>query len=136
MQVEPQAMRPPLRHPNVVLAVRSSIADRVRAGEPGGMNRKLVMIDPGFGIGKACVRPDAPRRAAEVAVLRAHITVAIFQTGVLDALTGRSVKQRVAGSVAAARISTKHEAIVVRAHDRASQGTASAFVACDRWEWT
>lgn len=70
------------------------------------------------------------------AVLRAHITVAIFRVGVLDALTGRSVKQRVAGSVAAARISIKHGAIVVRAHDRASQGTASAFVACDRREWT
>ncbi|MDQ3856469.1 MAG: dihydropteroate synthase [Chloroflexota bacterium] len=136
MQGEPRAMQRSPRHRNAVVEVRSSIADRMRAGEPAGVNRKLMPIGSGLGCGKTFARPDALRRAAQSTGLRAHIMVAILQMGVLEALTGRSVKQRVAGSVAAALISTKHGAIVVRAHDRVSQRMASAFLACDRQEWT
>jgi dihydropteroate synthase len=69
-------------------------------------------------------------------VLSAHIMVGISRMGVLEAFTGRLVEQRVTGSVAAALIAIKRGAIVVRAHDRVSQRTANAFIACDRREWT
>ena len=106
----------------------------MRAGELAGVNRGLMLIDPDFGFCKTFTRPDASRRAA--AVDSARIMVGISRMGVLEAFTGRPVEQRVTGSVAAALIAIKRGAIVVRAHDKVSQRTASVFIACDRREWT
>jgi dihydropteroate synthase len=136
MEVEPCAMQRPLRHPDVFLEVRSSIADRVRAGEPGGVNRKLVLIDLGFGLSETSYDPTLSPELRQPTALRAHIAVAIFEMGVLAAPAGRSVKQRVTDSVTAALISIKSAVITGRARDRVSQRTASAFLACDRREWT
>ena len=88
----------------------------MRAGELAGVNRGLMLIDPDFGFCKTFTRPGASRRAA--AVDSARIMVGISQMGVLEAFTGRLVEQRVA---------IKRGAIVVRAHDRVSQRTASAL---------
>jgi dihydropteroate synthase len=118
MQGSPRTMQREPAYGDVVAEVREFLADRVRACVAAGVAEDRVVIDPGFGFGKA------PRHNIELLAnlrqLRAigrPILVGLSRKSTLGDLTGRVVGERMPASIAAAVIAVVEGAQIVRAHD-------------------
>jgi len=138
MQGEPRTMQEAPQYFEVVEEVKRFLADRIFACELGGIERKRIVVDPGFGFGKTLEHNLALLRGlAQIAGLGVPVLVGLSRKGMIGALTGRGLDDRVAGSVAAALIAVQNGALLVRVHDVAAtrdalavwQGVASGAVA-------
>ncbi|HUH30421.1 MAG TPA: dihydropteroate synthase [Rhodanobacter sp.] len=128
MQGEPRSMQVAPHYADVVGEVQRFLTDRVFACELAGIDRKRVLVDPGFGFGKTLEHNVALLSAlARLAGLGAGLYVGLSRKSMLGALTGRKEPaQRVAGSVAAAVIAVERGARMVRVHDVAATVDALA----------
>jgi dihydropteroate synthase len=118
MQGSPRTMQEDPAYGDVVAEVAKFLAARVRACVAAGLAEELIIIDPGFGFGKA------PRHNIELLAnlrqLRAvgrPILVGLSRKSTLGELTGREVGERMPASIAAAVIAVVEGAQIVRAHD-------------------
>ena len=128
MQGEPRSMQAEPHYDDVVGEVHRFLADRVFACELAGIDRRRVLIDPGFGFGKTLEHNVALLSALErFAGLGGGLYVGLSRKSMLGELTGRKVPaQRVAASVAAAVIAVERGACMVRVHDVAATVDALA----------
>jgi dihydropteroate synthase len=119
MQGEPRGMQDAPRYDDVVGEVHRFLADRLFACELSGMDRRRVLVDPGFGFGKTLEHNLALLAAMErFAELGAGAYVGLSRKAMIGSLTGRMEPDaRVAGSLAAALIAVQRGAIMVRVHD-------------------
>jgi dihydropteroate synthase len=86
-----------------------------------GIERDRIVVDPGFGFGKSLEHNLALlRRLDEIAALGYPVLIGLSRKGMIGALTGRAIDERVAGSLAAAVIGVLNGAKIVRAHDVAA----------------
>ncbi len=118
MQGQPRTMQVQPAYDDVVTEVAEFLAGRVRACVAAGLAEDRIVVDPGFGFGKA------PRHNIELLAnlrqLRSvgrPILVGLSRKSTLGELTGRDVGERVPASVAAAVIAVVEGAQIVRAHD-------------------
>ena len=118
MQGQPRTMQEQPVYDNVVTEVAEFLAARVRACVAAGLAEDSIIVDPGFGFGKA------PRHNIELLAnlrqLRSvgrPILVGLSRKSTLGTLTGRDVEERMPASIAAAVISVIEGALIVRAHD-------------------
>ncbi len=116
---EPRSMQEAPQYDDVVGEVHRFLTDRLFACELAGMDRRKVMVDPGFGFGKTLEHNLALLRALErFADLGSGVYVGLSRKATIGTLTGRSEPvERAAGSVAAAVIAAQRGARLVRAHD-------------------
>jgi dihydropteroate synthase len=128
MQGEPRSMQDAPRYDDVVGEVHRFLADRLFACELAGIDKRKVMVDPGFGFGKNLEHNLALLRALErFAELGSGVYAGLSRKSMIGALTGRKVPaERVAGSVAAALIAVQRGARMVRVHDVAATVDALA----------
>jgi dihydropteroate synthase len=127
MQGEPRAMQQDPQYDDVVGEVHRFLTDRLFACQLAGIDRKRILVDPGFGFGKtlehnlALLRDCA--RFAEIAPVMAGLS----RKSMIGALTGHATPaERVAGSVAAALVAVQRGAAIVRVHDVAATRDALA----------
>jgi len=121
MQGEPRTMQDSPHYDDVVSDVRRFLAERIFACEMSGIDRKRIVVDPGFGFGKSLEDNLALLRALDqFAALGVPLLVGLSRKGMIGALTGREVDQRTAGSAAAAMIAVQKGAAIVRVHDVAA----------------
>jgi len=118
MQGQPRTMQEQPVYDNVVTEVAEFLAARVRACVAAGLAEDSIIVDPGFGFGKA------PRHNIELLAnlrqlrsLGRPILVGLSRKSTLGALTGRDVDKRMPASIAAAVIAVIQGAHIVRAHD-------------------
>ena len=135
MQGSPGTMQAAPRYVDVVREVGDFLATRALACEAAGMARDRIVLDPGFGFGKAFEHNvELTRRLSEL-VLRGYPVLAGWsRKRTLGTLTGRDVaSERVYASVAAALACVAQGARIVRVHDVAATVDAlkvwRAFVA-------
>jgi len=104
------------------------LTDRLFACELAGIDRRKVMVDPGFGFGKTLEHNLALLRALErFANLGSGVYVGLSRKSMIGTLTGRQVPaERAAGSVAAALVAVQRGARMVRVHDVAATVDALA----------
>ena len=128
MQGEPLTMQQaPFYSGDVVSEVNSFLAARVEAMIAAGVNRDRLVLDPGFGFGKALEHNlDLLRRLDECTVDNLPLLAGMSRKTMLGAITGRSVDQRVAASVAAALLAAQRGARILRVHDVADTRDALA----------
>jgi len=128
MQGEPRGMQDAPHYDDVVGEVHRFLADRLLACEMAGIDRRRVMVDPGFGFGKNLEHNLALLRALErFAELGGGAYVGLSRKSMIGALTGRErPDQRAAGSAAAALIAVQRGARMVRVHDVAATVDALA----------
>lgn len=121
MQGEPRSMQDAPHYDDVVGEVHRFLSDRVFACQLSGIDKKRIVVDPGFGFGKTLEHNLALLanlgRFAEIAPVLSGCS----RKSMIGALTGRENPQdRIFGSVAAALISIQRGASIVRVHDVAA----------------
>jgi dihydropteroate synthase len=121
MQGEPRTMQEAPQYFEVVEEVKRFLADRIFACELGGIERKRIVVDPGFGFGKTLEHNLALLRGLkQISGLGVPVLAGLSRKGMIGTLTGRDLGDRVAGSVAAALIAVQNGASIVRVHDVAA----------------
>ncbi len=124
---EPRTMQDDPHYDDVVSDVRRFLAERMFACEMSGIDKKKIVVDPGFGFGKTLEHNLALLRALDqFAALGVPLMVGLSRKAMIGTLTGRSVDQRAVGSAAAAMIAVQKGAMIVRVHDVAETRDALA----------
>ncbi|MEO5830226.1 MAG: dihydropteroate synthase [Rhodanobacter sp.] len=128
MQGEPRSMQEEPHYDDVVGEVHRFLTDRLFACELAGIDRRKVLVDPGFGFGKTLEHNLALLSALEqFANLGSGVYAGLSRKSMIGTLTGRSEPaDRLAGSVAAALIAVQRGARLIRVHDVAATVDALA----------
>ncbi|TLY50238.1 MAG: dihydropteroate synthase [Gammaproteobacteria bacterium] len=118
MQGEPRTMQSEPHYLEVVEEVKRFLTDRIFACELSGIDKKRIMVDPGFGFGKTLEHNLALLRGLDqIVAIGVPVLAGLSRKAMIGALTGREVGDRAAGSVAAALIAVQKGAAIVRVHD-------------------
>lgn len=118
MQGEPGTMQAAPAYDDVVAEVHRFLAERVFACEMAGIERKHLVLDPGFGFGKTLEHNlRLLRQLSRIGELGLPVLAGLSRKGSIGELTGRPVDQRVHGSVAAALLAAEQGARILRVHD-------------------
>jgi dihydropteroate synthase len=118
MQGEPRSMQVAPRYDDVVAEVERFLLERAGVAEAAGVPREHIVIDPGFGFGKSTAHNLALLRALPRLSRAGYPVLAgLSRKRILEALTGRPVEGRLAGSLALALVAARGGASIIRVHD-------------------
>jgi len=122
MQGEPRAMQEAPDYDDVVADVHRFLAERIFSAEMAGIDKKRIVVDPGFGFGKTSAHNLALlARFERFADLGVPVLAGLSRKRTIGELTGRDAPaERVHGSVAAHLIAVQRGATLVRVHDVAA----------------
>ncbi|WP_428825582.1 dihydropteroate synthase [Azonexus sp. IMCC34842] len=127
MQGEPGTMQSAPEYQDVVAEVRGFLLAAVDRCRQAGVADQRIVLDPGFGFGKALEHNLALfRELAATGFDDLPLLVGVSRKTMLGAITGRPVEQRTAASVAAALIAAQRGAKILRVHDVAATRDALA----------
>lgn len=128
MQGEPHSMQHAPRYDDVVDEVRLFLQDRVAACVEAGISRERLVVDPGFGFGKALQHNlDLLRHLDRLAVIGVPVMAGLSRKSMLGTLTGRDVGEREFAGVAAHLAAVARGVRLVRVHDVAAMRDALAI---------
>ena len=129
-QGEPGSMQDDPRYGDVVEEVRGFLRERAAACVSAGIARSRLVVDPGFGFGKALEHNlELLRNLDRIASDGLPVLAGLSRKRMIGALTGRDEGERLAGSVAAAVVAAMHGARIIRAHDVRETADALRVVA-------
>ncbi|MGB3460918.1 MAG: dihydropteroate synthase [Rhodanobacter lindaniclasticus] len=116
---EPRSMQDDPHYDDVVAELHRFLTDRLFACELAGIDRRKVLVDPGFGFGKTLEHNIALLCALDrFASLGSGVYAGLSRKRMIGTLTGRATPaDRAAGSAAAALIAVQRGARIVRVHD-------------------
>lgn len=115
---EPRTMQDNPYYEDVVGEVHRFLGERLFACQMAGIDKKRLLVDPGFGFGKTLEHNLALLRALDRFSELAIVMVGLSRKASIGELTGRdSPADRAVGSAAAALIAVQRGAMVVRVHD-------------------
>ena len=118
MQGTPATMQVAPHYDDVVAEVSAFLLERAAALEAAGVARGRIVLDPGFGFGKALEHNRTLFHALpRLAALGYPLLVGVSRKRMIGDLTGRGIEERTAGSVAAALLAAQNGASVLRVHD-------------------
>lgn len=118
MQGEPQSMQQAPQYGDVVAEVHTFLAQRIFACEMAGIPKKRIVVDPGFGFGKALPHNLALlAQLSRFAELGAPVLAGLSRKRMIGELTGREMERRAAGSLAAVLLAVGNGARIVRVHE-------------------
>ena len=122
MQGEPRSMQAAPHYDDVVGEVHRFLAERIFAAEMAGIEKKRIVIDPGFGFGKTLAHNLALLAQFErFTELGVPVLAGLSRKKSIGELTGRDDPHaRVHGSVAAHLIAAQRGAMLLRVHDVAA----------------
>lgn len=121
MQGQPRTMQEQYHYEDVVRDVGQFLARQLERCEAAGIDRRRIVIDPGFGFGKSVDHNfQLLDRLETLSALGVPVLVGISRKSMIGAVTGRRVDQRLAGSIAAAAIALQRGARIIRSHDVAA----------------
>jgi dihydropteroate synthase len=113
---EPATMQRDPHYDDVVAEVRRFLADRVDAALQAGIERRRLVVDPGFGFGKTAAHNlTLLGNLSQLSEL--PILAGLSRKSTLGRITGRPVEERLAGSLAMALLALQAGATILRVHD-------------------
>ncbi len=129
MQGEPRTMQAAPAYGDVVAEVRDFLLARAAACEAAGMPRQRILLDPGFGFGKALAHNLSLLKHLDALVATGYPVLAgLSRKSMLGQVTGLPVERRLAPSLAAAVLAARAGARVLRVHDVGETVAALALV--------
>jgi len=119
MRGEPRTMQDHPRYDDDVVAeVCEFLEQRARACEAAGIGRARLLIDPGFGFGKALGHNlRLLNNLDRVAAIGLPVVVGLSRKSMIGNVLDAPVERRLHGSLAAAVLAVARGARLVRAHD-------------------
>ena len=119
---EPRSMLDDPRYDDVVAEVHRFLAERIFAAEMAGIDKKRIIVDPGFGFGKTrdhnLLLLAQLERFTELGV---PLMAGLSRKKTIGDLTGRAEpRDRIHGSMAAHLIAAQRGARLLRVHDVAA----------------
>ena len=118
---EPRSMQDDPRYDDVVDEVHRFLAERIFAAQMAGIDKKHIVVDPGFGFGKTREHNlQLLARLERFTDLGVPMLAGLSRKRTIGELTGRDAAERVHGSVAAHLIAVQRGARIVRVHDVAA----------------
>jgi dihydropteroate synthase len=118
MQGQPDSMQERPRYTDIITEVKAFLGERIEAAEMAGIKKTKLLIDPGYGFGKALGHNlNLLKRQDELLELGCPILSGLSRKSMIDHLLGRSIDQRLPGSLALAMLAVQHGASIVRVHD-------------------
>ena len=125
---EPRTMQDAPHYEDVVAEVHGFFTQRIFACEMAGMDKKKLLVDPGFGFGKSLEHNlRLLRQLSRLVELGVPVLAGLSRKGMIGTLTSRPVEERVVGSAVAAVIAVQNGAKIVRVHDVAATVDALAI---------
>lgn len=130
MQGQPRDMQQAPAYADVVGEVRAFLAQRVSAAIAAGIAESRIILDPGFGFGKTAAHNlELVRRLGELCSLGRPVLLGASRKRTLGELTGRTVEDRLAGTVTMHTMGVAQGASLVRVHDVAAAADMVRIVA-------
>ncbi len=127
MQGEPRTMQEAPQYVDVVSEVEAFLRDRLDVCEAAGIDRRRIIVDPGFGFGKTAEHNLQLLASLDrFTALGAPLMVGLSRKATIGALTGRPIDERAVGSAVAAVMAVERGAAIVRVHDVAATRDALA----------
>jgi len=118
MRGQPRTMQEKPSYDDVTAEVAGFLEDRLRTCIDAGLDRELIVVDPGFGFGKShSHNVELLANLRQLQKLGQPVLVGISRKSTLGDITGRDTDERMAASIAAAVIAVMSGAQIVRAHD-------------------
>ena len=118
MQGTPRAMQAAPRYDDVVGEVRHFLAGQVQHAVERGVERGMIIVDPGIGFGKTLDHNLALLRGLpELASLGQPLLVGASRKTFIGKILGAEPGERLEGSLAAAAAAVLAGANIIRAHD-------------------
>lgn len=118
MQGEPRSMQTAPAYRDVVGEVAQFLQQRADACAAAGIAREAIVLDPGFGFGKAVEHNLALLAGmARLCALGYPVLVGLSRKSMFERICGAPVERRLAASLAAATAAALAGAAIVRAHD-------------------
>jgi dihydropteroate synthase len=118
MRGTPATMQISMQYNDVVAEVYDFLARRIEWALAQGIPRERIAIDPGIGFAKTHQHSfEILRSLRRFESLGCAILIGTSRKGLLGKITGRSVVERAAGSVASSLAACLNGARVVRVHD-------------------
>ncbi len=119
---EPRTMQQSPEYDDVVGEVHRFLAERIFACEMAGIDKKKIVVDPGFGFGKNREHNlQLLARLERFTDLGVPVLAGLSRKKTIGELTGRDIPaERLFGSVAAHLIAAQNGARIVRVHDVAA----------------
>lgn len=119
---EPRSMQDAPEYDDVVGDVHRFLAERIFAAEMAGLDKKKILIDPGFGFGKTTQHNlQLLAQLQRFTELGVPVMAGLSRKRTIRELTGQEDMQaRVHGSVAAHLIAAQRGAMLLRVHDVAA----------------
>lgn len=118
MQGEPRSMQSAPVYGDVVEEVILFLQQRVDACAGAGIPRERLLIDPGFGFGKALAHNlTLLNELSRFNTLGLPLVVGISRKSMVGAVLNKAVDERLYGSLAAAALALCQGAAVIRVHD-------------------
>ncbi|WP_045727298.1 dihydropteroate synthase [Xanthomonas sp. GPE 39] len=104
---------------DVVAEVHRFLVERIFAAEMAGIEKRCLLIDPGFGFGKSTAdNVQLLAHLPRLCELGVPVLAGLSRKRSIGELTGRAApEQRVAGSVAAHLLAAQRGALLLRVHD-------------------
>lgn len=128
MRGDPRTMQQTPHYHDVVFEVRAYLSQRLAACEAAGIPHHHLLIDPGFGFGKTLEHNLALLAGLEsFQKLGVPVLAGISRKSMIGQITGRSVDERLSGSLAAAVMAVERGANIIRVHDVAATVDALKF---------
>ena len=130
MQGEPRTMQTDPQYKDVVEDIIEFLADRIEVCVKAGVERKNIIVDPGFGFGKTLEHNlQLLNRLDEFGRLGVPVLAGISRKSMLGTILGESdAEKRLHASVAAAVLAWARGAKIFRVHD--VKPTADALKLC------
>lgn len=114
----PQTMQTDPVYADVNAQVAAFLIARLDAAAEHGIDRKRILLDPGFGFGKRTLHNiSLIQNLEQLKVLGQPLLVGLSRKSVLGKLVGGDEQQRLYASIAASVVSVMKGAHIVRVHD-------------------
>jgi dihydropteroate synthase len=117
MQGTPRTMQEDPRYSDVVAEVGVFLSGRAQACRQAGIGAQRIALDPGFGFGKTLRHNLELLHGLGRLPQEYPLLVGLSRKSMLGKLLGRTVEQRLAGSLALATLAVANGARIVRCHD-------------------
>src|SRR5947208_237912 len=134
---EPRTMQDDPRYEDVVSEVKAFLEERLEFAVREGVPEERVWLDPGIGFGKTVEHNlELLRRLEEIVAIGRPVVIGTSRKSFLGRITGRSEREREAGTIATNVLALERGASVFRVHDVRANADALKVAAATLRGWT